>query len=113
MKVISRNKLQRLIGDEKKLRQKFGHEMARKIQLRINSLNAAESLADYWPPNSTPERCHELKGDLKGYFSIDLKHPYRLLIVPSVSISKDEQREVDRWKQITEVEIIRVENTHG
>ena len=36
-------------------------------------------LVDFWPPNSGPERCHELKGDLAGVFSIDLKQPYRLL----------------------------------
>lgn len=113
MKLIARNKLQRLLSNKNKLRRKFGHEMAEKIQLRINSLNAAESLADYWPPYSKPERCHELNGDLKGYFSIDLKQPYRLLIMPSVSISKDEHKEFDRWKQITEVEIVGVKDTHG
>ena len=87
--------------------------MAKKIQLRINSLTAAESLADFWPPNSGPERCHELKGNLKGKFSIDLKYPYRLLITPLESISKTEiSNEVDRWKKIKEIEIHRIENTH-
>ncbi len=87
--------------------------MEKKIQRRINSLIAAESLADFWPPYTGPERCHELKGDLKGYFSIDHKHPFRLLFIPLVSIPKGSLDEKDRWKQITEIEIVRIENTHG
>jgi hypothetical protein len=47
--------------------------MMRKIMLRLSELRAAVSLADFWPPMSGPERCHELKGELAGTFSIDLK----------------------------------------
>ena len=87
--------------------------MSKKIQRRIQSLSAAESLGDFWPPNSGPERCHALKGNLKGFFSIDLKHPYRLLIMPSKKISKQIfPNEIDQWNQIKEVVIQKIENTH-
>ncbi len=41
----------------------YGVNMAKKLALRLAALYAADSLADFWPPNSGPERCHELKGD--------------------------------------------------
>lgn len=114
MKVIIKTKrLESVFSSEKSLIRKYGNEMAKKIQVRINSLNAAENLGDFWPPYSGPERCHELKEDLKGYFSIDLKHPYRLLISPSETVSKKEfPNEADRWKQINEIVVHKIENTH-
>ena len=114
MKIVIANKqLESIFSSKKSLNRKFGQEMAKKILLRISSLNAAVSLGDFWPPYSGPERCHELKGNLNGYFSIDLKHPYRLLITPLGNISKTEfPSKTDRWKQIKEIAIHRIENTH-
>lgn len=111
--VVANSQLRSSFKSRKSLERKFGHQMAKKIMSRLNSLKAAESLAVFWPPYSGPERCHELKGNLKGFFSIDLKHPYRLLITPSERISKTTApNEVDRWKLIKEIEIRRIENTH-
>lgn len=111
--VIANSQLRSSFRNQKSLERKFGQEMAKKILLRLNSLKAAESLAVFWPPYTGPERCHELKGNLEGFYSIDLKHPYRLLITPSEQISKTEvPNEVDRWKLIKEIEIRRIENTH-
>lgn len=88
--------------------------MARKVLMRLNSLSAAQSLGDYWPPYSGPERCHELKGNLAGIFSIDLEHPYRLLIKPVNAKSKKEMPiEKDRWNEIVEVAIENIVDTHG
>jgi len=90
-------------------------EMTKKLMLRLASLRAAETLADFWPPASGPERCHELKGDLAGTFSIDLKQPYRLLFkvteVKEPSNGEMDQRE--RWQAITSIEISEIEDTHG
>lgn len=79
---IPDRKLKKALEDEKECRTRFGAEMAKKIRLRLAALEAAESLADFWPPSSGPERCHELKGNLAGTFSMDLKQPYRLLFNP-------------------------------
>lgn len=50
------------------------HRMAR---LRISQLNAATSLGDLGPLKSVG--LHKLKGDLGGFWSIDINGPWRLL----------------------------------
>lgn len=96
------------------MQKRFGKEMARKIRARMEVLAAAESLADFWPPSSGPERCHELKGDRAGTFSMDLKHPYRLLFVPvEEEPPKDRSDELKHWGAITAIEVVSIEDTHG
>jgi plasmid maintenance system killer protein len=88
--------------------------MMKKIMMRLNELRAAVSLADFWPPNSGPERCHELKGERAGVFSIDLKQPFRLLFVPiEENVPEDRSDEQKRWASITKIEIVGIEDTHG
>ena len=87
--------------------------MAKKFTLRLTALEAADSLADFWPPKSGPERCHELTGKLAGTFSIDVKQPYRLLFRPvEESPPPDRSDEQARWKCIKAIEIVAIENTH-
>ena len=112
--LISNRKLKRVIEEDAERTKRYGSEMAKKIKLRMDALVAAESLADFWPSKSGPERCHELKGDLTGTFSMDLKHPYRLLFWP-VDMPKglEVADEKQRWQAIKAVEIISIEDTHG
>jgi plasmid maintenance system killer protein len=111
---VSDNKLRRAIEDEAACMRQYGSVMTKKIMLRLAALRAAESLADFWPPNSGPERCHELKGDRIGTFSADLKHPYRLLFKPSARTpTSDGPDEQQRWKSITSIDILAIEDTHG
>src|SRR5256885_187547 len=79
---ISDKDLRRAAEDEAFCRRRYGAEMAKKLALRLVALRAAKSLGVFWPPMSGPERCHELKGELKGVFTVDLRHPYRLLFRP-------------------------------
>ena len=75
----SDTKLRRALEDAKVRQKVFGTDTAKKLAIRMTALDAADSLADFWPPNSGPERCHELQGKLAGTFSIDLNQPLRLL----------------------------------
>lgn len=113
---IPNKKLKRAIEDDKERTKRFGADMAKKIRLRMGAIVAAGSLVDFWPPYSGPERCHELKGDLAGTFSMDLKHPYRLLF-KSLRIPEDEDKEgmdqKQRWQTIKSIEITDIEDTHG
>lgn len=111
---ISNKKLKRAIEDDAERTRRFGAEMAKKIRLRMGALVAAESLADFWPPYSGPERCHELKGSLYGTFSMDLKHPYCLLFWPVDAPNDIEvDNEKQRWQAIEAIEIKSIEDTHG
>lgn len=114
MKIRAKGKLKAALESEAECQKQYGADMTKKIMLRLSELRAANSLADLWPPMSGPERCHELKGDLKGTFSIDLKQPYRLLFKPiEDSAPTDRSDEKARWASITEIEIVGVRNTHG
>lgn len=113
--MYSRDKdLRKALEDETTCGRRYSIEMCKKLRLRLAALRAAESLADFWPPNSGPERCHELKGRQAGTFSIDLKQPYRLLFKP-VEAQKPLNRssEQKHWKAITAIELLAIKDTHG
>jgi plasmid maintenance system killer protein len=101
--------------------------MAKKIAMRIGAFENADSLADFWPPKSLPERCHELQGDHAGIFSVDLKQPFRMLfkrveeeggaITEGSELPGPQQQgasaEQDRWRAIETIDIVSIEDTHG
>jgi proteic killer suppression protein len=64
---------------DRELRKMYGLVRAKKIQMRITALRAAETLEDM---RFLPGHCHELKGDLAGQLALDLDQPYRLLFRP-------------------------------
>ena len=66
--------------NEREMLRKYGAVRAKKLQQRLKTLRAAETLADM---RTLPGRCHELHGDLAGHLSLDLDHPYRLLFRPA------------------------------
>src|ERR1700730_1463199 len=108
------NRLRAELQDESVCKRRYGSDMAKKIKNRLATLYAAVSLADFWPPKSGPERCHELQGDLAGTFSIDVKQPYRLLVVPIEEVAPgDRSDERAHWASITKIEILGIEDTHG
>ena len=75
-------------------------------------LGAAPNLGIFAPPYNPPNRCHELKGNLKGVLSIDLDHPYRILLKPDhVPVPMREEGGLD-WSKVTIIEIKGVEDTH-
>ncbi len=110
------DKLKRTIADPKKCVRQYGVQMAKKLRLRLDALEAAESLVDFWPPYSGPERCHELKGNLSGTYSMDAKHPYRLLFRPTDDASSpsdvDRRGGKDYWATIKAVVLVKIEDTH-
>lgn len=107
-------KLSATLQDKSVCERHYGTAMCKKLNIRIAALQAAESLAAFWPPKSGPERCHELKGDGVGTFSIDLAQPYRLLFRPVEELPpEDRANEKERWNNITEVILIAIEDTHG
>jgi proteic killer suppression protein len=102
--------LRKKLTKEKKRRKTYGSSCSKKIKRRLDDLKAAECLQDF---RHLPGRCHELKGDLKGVLSLDVDHPYRMLFVPNHDpVPEKEDGGLD-WTQVTAVEIIGIEDTHG
>lgn len=89
---------------------RFGANRARLLKRRLTELAAATALQDL--RNLSQARCHELKGSLRGYLSVDLDYPYRLVFKPSNNpLPKKPDGGLD-WTKVTEIKIIGVEDTH-
>jgi plasmid maintenance system killer protein len=104
-------KLENVCNNKTKALKEYGQILARLLQRRLSELKAAETLADV---RTLPgARCHELVWDRQGQLSVDLKHPRRLIFVPANDpIPKKEDGGLD-WGNVTEVEIIEIEDTHS
>ena len=109
--VFKNRKLEKLFLEEKALIRKWGPGQAEKIKLRLAQLIAAENLETL---RTLPQmRAHELSGNRAGQISLDIKHPYRLLITPDY---ENPPRKGDGgldWKKITRIKVLKVEDTHG
>ena len=110
---VSDRKLKAALEDDAVCQKRFGKAMTKYIRRRVDALAAAATLHDFWPPKSKPERVHELKGDLTGTFSVDVKQPYRLLFLPINELPDPPADQQERWKLIRSIEILRIEDTHG
>ncbi len=110
--IISFKKKQdrKTFSSEKALIKAFGQEQARKITQRLAEIQAADNLDVL---RTLPQaRAHELSGNRKGQISLDVKHPYRFIILPD---HEDCPRKEDgglNWKKITKVKILGIEDTH-
>lgn len=80
-------KLRKVCNDPRLLAKEYGRERALKIQLRLDQLRAAGTLADI--ASLPAARCHELKGDREGQLAVDLIHPWRLIFTPAEWIEKE------------------------
>ena len=103
-------KLQKICSKENEAIMKLGLKMARKLQQRMMELSAAPCLDDI--SKLPPPRCHPLKGDRTGQFSVDLDHPYRLIFIPTDNpVPEKKDGSLDLAK-IDSVEIIDIVDTH-
>lgn len=106
-------KLMKQMNDDREMVKAHGSKRARKLQIVLTQLHALPNLGAFAPPYSPPHRCHELKGNRKGQLSVDLDHPYRLILKPD-HVPLPERREggLD-WPSVTKIKIIEVVDTHG
>ena len=108
--IFSGRKLERECNDQKLLVRRHGSRRAKLIQKRLTQLRAANVLEDI--RNLPQLRCHELKGNRDEQLSVDLDHPYRLILVPANDpIPRKPDGGLD-WKKVTAIRILGVEDTH-
>jgi plasmid maintenance system killer protein len=70
--------MQKVCTDKKLMIRTLGDQMARRLQSRLNELEAAVVLEDI---RSLPQaRAHELSGGRDEQISLDLVHPMRLVL---------------------------------
>ncbi len=103
-------RLAKVFRTQKALVKKYGPQGARRVRQRLDDLQAAENLAMM---RSLPGRCHELKGNRKGQFALDLVHPYRLIFEPDHQPVPSKEDGGINWTAVTAIHIIAVEDYHG
>ncbi len=106
-------KLKKELSEEKAMVKAHGPLRTKKLKIVLAMLRAAPVLAIFAPPMSPPHRYHELTGDRKGQLTVDLDHPYRLVFRPRHDPLPMRTEGGLDWKQVTAIEIIEIEDTHG
>ncbi len=103
------NKTRKTFSQEKTLRKTFG-QLAPRIMQRIKELQAALSLADI--SHLPPPRCHELSGDRKGVFSVDVSPNERLLFRPTRQPPETKMDGGIDLEKVRAVIVLGVDDTH-
>lgn len=107
---FNNKKLAKLLNSEKDTLRKYGADNGKRILLRLSQLAAVENLQQL---ASFPQiRLHQLTGNRKEILSIDVKHPYRLLVIPN---HEETPRKPDgglNWSAITSITVIEIADTH-
>ena len=100
-------KLKKTFDSERELKRTYGDRMARTIQKRLAILKNARSLA--LVPTRPPDRLHLLTGNRSGQYTVDLVHPYRLILEPNhdpVPLKEDGGINKDGVTKITILEVV-------
>lgn len=105
--------LKKQLNEEKAMIKAHGPLRAKKLKIVLAQLRAAPTLGVFAPPMSPPHRCHELTGNRKGELTVDLDHPYRLVFKPNHKPHPQRPEGGLDWKQVTNITITGIEDTHG
>lgn len=103
-------KLKKVFNTEKGLVKAYGADKAKALKNRIYILKTANNLMQV--PVTPPYLRHQLKGDYKDFFALNVKHPYRLVFKPNnnpLPLLDDGGLDLTR---ITDIEIIDVVDYH-
>lgn len=104
------SRLAKMFSARNALIRQYGEQRAKMIMIRMGVLQAASCLAEV--PSAPPDRCHELTGDRKGEFAVDLGHPWRLMFRPAHEpVPRKADGGID-LSRVTAVTITSVEDYH-
>jgi plasmid maintenance system killer protein len=107
---FANRKLAKELADEKAIVRNYGADNGRRICQRLAQLMAADNLETL---RLLPQiRAHELTGDRAGQISVDVRHPYRLLLVPDHDETPRKPDGGLDWMSVTKVKILGIVDTH-
>jgi plasmid maintenance system killer protein len=104
-------KIRKESNDYKLLRKKRGEAQAALVRRRLDELHAASSLAQI--SHLPPPRMHLLEGRRPEEYSLDLNHPYRLIIGIADEPTPRKPDGGINLSAVTVVRVLRIEDTHG
>ena len=102
-------KLQRQCSEFAALKRRYGDDCGGRIARRLQQLGSVGCLEDM---RSLPGRCHELIGDRRGSFSVDLVHPLRLVFRPADDPPALKPDGGSDWNGVAAITITGIEDTH-
>ena len=107
---FANRKLAKELADEKTILRSYGADNGRRICQRLAQLMAAPNLETL---RTLPQmRAHELTADRAGQISVDVRHPYRLLLAPDHDeVPRKPDGGLD-WTRVTKVKILGIVDTH-
>jgi plasmid maintenance system killer protein len=103
-------KLAKLLSTQKELMRTYGPDNGKRIGLRLQNIADASNLAELAKIPQT--RVHELSGTRDEQISVDVKHPYRLLLVSDHDKTPRKEDGGLDWQRITKVKVVGIEDTH-
>jgi proteic killer suppression protein len=107
--VFKYNKFKKECNYQRLLEKEHGRKRAKHIRQRLDDLHAVKVLEEM---RCLPGRCHELRHNRSGQFSLDLDGPYRLIFEPADEpIPTRPDGGID-WTKVTAVMILGITNTH-
>ncbi|HEX3998555.1 MAG TPA: hypothetical protein VHX65_08410 [Pirellulales bacterium] len=98
-----------LCNSEKKLRGKYGPQLAAKIAQRLNELQAVDNLGAM---RLLPGHCHELSQNLKGLLAISLIGKERLAFKPNHDPLPSLASGGLDWVQVTKITVVGIGDYH-
>jgi plasmid maintenance system killer protein len=104
-------KLKKEMETFKECVRKYGSDNARKINQRISEMVASLNLEEFCKLFRSA-RCHPLKGNRKGQYAIDIKHPYRIIFEPIISNEAYKDDGSLDLSKVIKIEIIEVIDYH-
>jgi hypothetical protein len=106
-------RLQKELSEDKAMIKAHGPLRSKKAQDCPDDVACCTKLGGVRSTDEPPHRCHELTGNRKRQLTVDLDHPYRLVFRVSQDPLPERVEGGLDWKQVTAIELIEIEDTHG
>ena len=107
---FSTEKLAKLLNSQRDTLRVYGPDNGRRILLRLQQIADSPTLADLAKLPQT--RVHELTLNRDEQISVDVKHPYRLLMVPAHDETPRKDDGGLDWSRIAKVTVVEIADTH-
>jgi plasmid maintenance system killer protein len=111
MEVSFQNKkLEKLLTTEKEILKTYGPDNGKRIQRKLIQLAAVANLEELSQLPAT--RLHPHAGNRKGLLSLDVKHPFRLMIKPDYESPPLKADGGLDWSAVRKVKIVEIIDPH-
>jgi len=104
------SKLAKVLNSERETLREYGQDNGRRIKLRLTNIRDAATLEELSRIPQT--RVHQLIGNRNEQISVDIKHPYRLILVCNHDETPRKEDGGLDWARITKVQLIEIVDTH-